>query len=437
MGFKSNPFKELVRQFHENEILTKGSSSFILQIAGSLLGYIFLLLVTRISGAEAWGIFVLCLAILNISSIFSRIGIDTAILKYISSFKQDIASSKAIYFKGLKIIVPLSLFCSWMLYYFSKDIAELFSDKLDLTSYLRIMSFGLLPFTIIYLNAQTFRGLKKIAHFAYFQYVAKFMYTILFFIFLVFCFDINFSVIYSFVFALFCVMIASTFSLKKLNKKSDIPHLITTKKLLSTSLPMMFSTSILLIMSWADSIIIGIFRSEFDVGVYNVAIKLAMVSSIVLTAVNSIVAPKLSSSFNNNKTLEFKKIVKDSTKIIFFSAFPIILFLFLFPEFLLSIFGEDFIIGKNALLILLVGQSVSVLSGSVGFILQMTGKEKIFQNVLFLALLVNIGLNILLIPTYGILGAAIASTISIVFWNLTSVMYIYKEHQVLTFFNFK
>jgi O-antigen/teichoic acid export membrane protein len=190
-------------------------------------------------------------------------------------------------------------------------------------------------------------------------------------------------------------------------------------------------------MSWADSIIIGIFRSEFDVGVYNVAIKLAMVSSIVLTAVNSIVAPKLSSSFNNNKTLEFKKIVKDSTKIIFFSAFPIILFLFLFPEFLLSIFGEDFIIGKNALLILLVGQSVSVMSGSVGFILQMTGKEKIFQNILFLALLVNIGLNILLIPTYGILGAAIASTISIVFWNLTSVAYIYKEHQVLTFFNFK
>ena len=104
---------------------------------------------------------------------------------------------------------------------------------------------------------------------------------------------------------------------------------------------------------------------------------------------------------------------------------------------MLSIFGEDFIIGKNALLILLIGQSVSVMSGSVGFILQMTGKEKIFQNILFLALLVNIGLNILLIPTYGILGAAIASTISIVFWNLTSVVYIYKEYQVLTFFNFK
>jgi O-antigen/teichoic acid export membrane protein len=432
-------FTNIYSKIKNNEIFNKSLSSFIFQIIGSLLGYIFLLLVTRISGAEAWGVFVLCLAILNISSIFSRIGIDTAILKYISSFKQDLASSKAIYFKGLKIIFPLSIFCSCMLYYFSKDIAELFSDKVDLTSYLRIMSFGILPFSIIYLNAQTFRGLKKIAHFAYFQYVAKFMYAILFFIFLVFCFDIdlNFSVIYSFVFALFCVMIASTFSLKKLNKKSNVLHLITTKKLLSTSFPMMFSTSILLIMSWADSIIIGIFRSEFDVGVYNVAIKLAMVSSIVLTAVNSIVAPKLSSSFNNNKTLEFKKIVKDSTKIIFFTAFPIILFLFLFPEFLLSIFGEDFIIGKNALLILLVGQSVSVVSGSVGFILQMTGKEKIFQNILFLALLVNIGLNILLIPTYGILGAAIASTIGIVFWNITSVVYIYKEHQVLTFFNFK
>ena len=68
---------------------------------------------------------------------------------------------------------------------------------------------------------------------------------------------------------------------------------------------------------------------------------------------------------------------------------------------------------------------------------QMTGREKLFQNILLLALAINIGLNILLIPTYGILGAAIASTTSIVFWNLTSVVYIYKEHQVLTFFNFK
>ena len=59
-------FNKKKKLFLENEILRKGSSAFIFKIIGSLLGYVFLLLVTRNAGAAAWGIFVLCLAILNI-----------------------------------------------------------------------------------------------------------------------------------------------------------------------------------------------------------------------------------------------------------------------------------------------------------------------------------------------------------------------------------
>ena len=86
---------------------------------------------------------------------------------------------------------------------------------------------------------------------------------------------------------------------------------------------------------------------------------------------------------------------------------------------------------------MLVGQIINAFSGSVGVIMQMTGRERLFQNILIVALIINIGMNFLLIPTYGIIGAAIASSASIVFWNLTSVAFIYKEHKVLTFFNFK
>ena len=212
---------------------------------------------------------------------------------------------------------------------------------------------------------------------------------------------------------------------------------ISSKELLKTAFPMMLSTSILLIMSWADSIIIGIFKTEAEIGIYNVSIKLAMISGIVLGAVNSIVAPKLSQTYNNGKKEEFKSIVKQSTRVIFFSSVPILIFLIAFPEFLLSFFGSEFIVGKTALYILLIGQIINAFSGSVGVIMQMTGKEKLFQNILILALFLNIGLNFLLIPNHGIEGAAIASSASIIFWNLTSVAYIYNQHQVLTFFYFK
>ena len=439
MELKSNSLKNVINKFKENEILSKGSTAFILKIIGSLLGYVFLILVTRNSGAEVWGVFALCLALLNITSIFSRMGIDIAVLKFISSFKDDIVKAKAIYLKGLKLVFPLSIFFTILLYFLSEFIAETIFNKNQLTFYIQLMSFAIIPFTIIYLNAQSFRGLKKISHFAFFQHVSKFLLAIIFFVGISFFTEIPIqeNTFYAFIGSLYCVMILSIVLLKQENISEKECSPISSKELLKTAFPMMLSTSILLIMSWADSIIIGIFKTEAEVGIYNVSIKLAMISGIVLGAVNSIVAPKLSQTYNNGKKEEFKSIVKQSTRVIFFSSVPILIFLIVFPEFLLSFFGSEFIVGKTALYILLIGQIINAFSGSVGVIMQMTGKEKLFQNLLILALFINIGLNFLLIPNYGIEGAAIASSASIIFWNLTSVGYIYKQHQVLTFFNFK
>jgi O-antigen/teichoic acid export membrane protein len=95
VGLKSNSLKKLINKFKGNEILIKGSSAFIFKIIGSLLGYVFLLLVTRTSGAEAWGIFALCMALLNITSILSRFGVDIALLRFVAlAFLPPTISSK-------------------------------------------------------------------------------------------------------------------------------------------------------------------------------------------------------------------------------------------------------------------------------------------------------------------------------------------------------
>ena len=432
--------KRLVYKFKENEILNKGSSAFVFKIIGSLLGYLFLLLATRNSGAEAWGVFALCLALLNITSILSRMGIDVAVLRFIASFKSEKAKAKSIYIKGFNFVFPLSICFTLLLFFFSEFIANTIFNKSQLTFYIQVIAFAILPFTIIYLNAQSFRGLKKISHFAFFQHVSKFLFAIIIFLGISFFTNISVerNIFYAFVAALYCVMIISTILLKKeLVVKKEEKSPISNKKLIRTAFPMMLSTSILLIMSWADSVIIGIFKAESEIGIYNVAIKLAMISGLVLGAINSIVAPKLSEAYNNGRKKEFALIVRQSTRVIFFSSLPILIFLIVFPEFLLSFFGSEFLIGKTTLYVLLVGQIINAFSGSVGVIMQMTGRERLFQNILIVALIINIGMNFLLIPTYGIIGAAIASSASIVFWNLTSVAFIYKEHKVLTFFNFK
>ena len=166
MELKNKFLEELYYKFKRNEILNKGSSAFILKIIGSLLGYI-LLLVTRTAGADTWGIFALCLALLNITSIFSRMGIDVATLKFIASFKYELAKTKAIYLKGLKVILPLSVMFSLLLFLLSDFISINIFQKSHLSSFIQLIALAVLPFTLIYFNAQSFRGLKMITHFAF------------------------------------------------------------------------------------------------------------------------------------------------------------------------------------------------------------------------------------------------------------------------------
>ena len=106
-------------------------------------------------------------------------------------------------------------------------------------------------------------------------------------------------------------------------------------------------------------------------------------------------------------------------------------------EFILSIFGYDFVTGKYALLILLFGQLVNVICGSVGYILMMTNKQKKLRNFVFYSAIINIILNFMLIPKYGIMGSAISSTISLSIWNLLSLSYIYKKYGFITTSVFK
>ena len=68
-----------------NEIIKKSSQSIFFRSVGSLFGYIFLILVTKELGAKNWGTIVLCMALLNISNIFARLGVDVYVLKFVSA----------------------------------------------------------------------------------------------------------------------------------------------------------------------------------------------------------------------------------------------------------------------------------------------------------------------------------------------------------------
>jgi len=197
---------------------------------------------------------------------------------------------------------------------------------------------------------------------------------------------------------------------------------------------MLLTSSMFLVMHWTDMIMLGMFRAESEVGVYSVVLKMATLASIPLFAINSIAAPKFAEFYRQRDMEGLGRFVRQSTKIVFWASFPFLLAYALFPLPILGVFGEGFGAGALALLLLAAGQFTYAISGSAGHLLNMTGRQNILQNIMFFATGINILLNIILIPDYGINGAALASLISMAFLNLASAAYIKRHFNIVTLY---
>ncbi len=440
---------KIQQDVHFAELIKGSGVSFVFQVLGIACGYVFTLLVTRNLGAKAWGIFTIAFTVLQITSVIGRLGMDTALLRFVAEYSSQ-KKWKLVqdaYLKALKLIVPFSLFLSLILFFLSPYIAKYVFHKNYLATSLRITSVVLVPFVLLFVNRECIRGLKRIKEYAFLNNVAvPFLASLFLLISFHFC-KRSFTPIIVYISSIFVSFLFSLFlwikNLKSvqfsvLNSsgtfKTYIPSAISYRSLLSVSIPMLLSASMFLIMQWTDTIMLGMFRSAQEVGVYNVAFKISMITSITLTAINTIAAPKFAEFWGRRDIKGLGKVAQQSTKLIFWTSFPVLLIFWLFPEYILSIFGEEFRVGSTVLRILTFGQFVNSISGSVGYILQMTGKQKVFQNIILCATIINIVLNYLLIPRIGIMGAAIASMISVVFWNISSVSYIMQKYKISTFY---
>jgi O-antigen/teichoic acid export membrane protein len=104
-----------------------------------------------------------------------------------------------------------------------------------------------------------------------------------------------------------------------------------------------------------------------------------------------------------------------------------------FSDFILGIFGDSFIQGKMAFIIITVGVFLNVITGNVDQILNMTNNQKVLRNCTIFGFALNVVLNYFLIPKYGIVGAAIASMFTNVIFNVTCLFFIKKRLGFYTF----
>lgn len=425
--------KKYIKDPHTKELVLKSSSFFFIKSFGALAGYLFTLFVARIYGAEVNGLLTISFSVFLIGAILPRLGFDINLVKTFSS--KSLGEAKHAYKKTISLSLLIALILSGIGYFFKGFIAEKFN--IESTNYILFGLISIPLWTAVLINTAVLRGMKRIVETSFLKNAGRFLFALILFglCYYVLGFKNQFVPGVVHTIGLFCL---STYSFvlvfKRLAKYKSIGSNFELKAYVKSSLPMLFSASLILFLSWTDTVFLGIFNPTEDVGIYNISLKIATLVGFSLQSLDSILAPKIAKAHSQDDKPTFEKLIKMAVRINFFFALFASLGLILFRNYILGFFGDEFLAGSGVLVILCVGQFVNALCGPTGVVFEMTGNQKIFRNLVFLAFIVNFGLDLVLIQPFGFYGAAISSIVSLSLWNLIGAIIAWRKFKVRIFY---
>ena len=388
------------------------------------------IIIARWYGAEMMGIVALLNSFLILATIFTVLGTNTSILRLVPEHLAKYSPSSAfkVYRKTQYFVVGVSLITGSILFFGSGFIAETIFSKPHLQFYFALGALSIILKSLMDLNTQAVRGVRLIRTFAFMQLLPHLSMLVILVIITIFFFHQD-NPIYALFLSFAITALAGVWIMDKVFKKKIAPkdplQPMPIKDILSISLPMLLTSTMAFVIGRTGVIILGMFRPEAEVGYFAVAVKLSSLTLFAISSVDSLAAPKFSELFHLGKMEDIFHIAKKSAKLIFWTTTPLLLILLIFGRAIISLlFGHNFMVAYWAMVLLVIGRFVSSISGSTAMFMNMTGHHKLFGNIMLIAAISNIILNLIFIPQMGFYGAALAAMICISFYNITPLIYI-------------
>jgi O-antigen/teichoic acid export membrane protein len=193
-------------------------------------------------------------------------------------------------------------------------------------------------------------------------------------------------------------------------------------RMLRFSLPQTLTTMLLYTILWTDTLLLGRLRTAAEVGVYTIAQRLLSPAQTISTATGQMFAPRIVVEDARGDRGTLGRMLKQVTYWNVALSLPVFAGLLLFAHPLLSLFGSAYAKGASALAILAAGQLLNAATGPLGQMINMSGRPylTLLNNAAVAA--VNVGACLVLIPRYGVTGAACSTTGAITLVNLIKLI---------------
>ena len=420
-------------------------NSFILVIGNLLFrvgGYVNRLLMSRMLGPEGYGLYGLTLPFQGIFQILSAGGLPPAISKYVAEYnaKDEKALTRQVIYTATKFMVLMAILLSIILLFSSDFIANEIFHKPLVVWPLRAVSL-ITPFSVIVGAMRgAFQGVYKNEYTIY-NRMAEQLATIVFAVVFVYCGLYAMGAVLGGAFGFIVSAITAVLLYKKyispmfssqdsldLSFKEELKLLW---MLICFAVPVAITALSEMAIYDVGTLVIGVFMLSTDVGFYNAADPISRVPLVISLSISTVLLPATAEAYvlKNQKLLQ--EYVVDCLRYCILTVIPMCVIISMFSMPIIQLlFGEVYTPGSGVLGILVIGMSFYSIYMISSSILQGTGNPRLPMYILLLGTVVNIALNAVFVNVMGIIGAAIATTITTGILMIVIMLFVIKTTKI-------
>lgn len=399
--------------------------------------FVIAFLLARVMGAEQFGLYSLALSAVAIVTTISLIGMDDAVLRNtaIHASQDDEQSLWGTLQLTFGFTLSMSIFLSALLFIFSDSIAIKFFSEPLLSPILRLVAV-IVPFmTMSEMLLFTSRGFKRMDYGVIAEDFVQLPVRVVL-IGILALFNLNaFTAMVTFgvgdlaASIVLVYFINKEFSLRRAfnDAKRDV------RGLLSFSFPFWFSDIINTVRNNIQVMLLGSLSTITSAGIFTIVDRVNLVSIITYRSIETSIRPIIAELQSKDAWQEVGRLYQTSTRWSLLVSIPMTLITILFSDRILLLFGEDFVDGRLALVVLASSEFIKVLTGMSGTIIDMSGLNRLKMINTIIQVVMAVGLNIYLIPRWGLMGAAVSVFIAIAVINLLRMLQVYVVYRLLPF----
>ena len=418
-------------------LIRAASGSFIIKLLNTVFTLLIAVVLARVLGADGFGVYAFCFSISQVLAVPAMLGMQQLVVREVSAYRtrEEYSLIRGLLRRSRQNVFLASLALMIVAGIIAFLVAE-YIDAMNLSAFW--MAMLLVPlFAFLRVHNSALRGFGRIIQGQLGRVLRPAFFLILIGV-LFFFFPSRLDPLH----ALSMHVIGATLALGILcyllqkalpfQTKISKPE-YRTRIWMKSAWPMLLAGGMQILNKETSVLMLGFLGTAEDVGFFRVAQRAAILIPFGLHAVNMALAPTASRLYTNGQIQLLQRVLTQSARAILAYALPVTLCLMIGSFWLVPlIFGSEFVPAIWPLIILCAGQLVNAGVGSVGIVLTMTQNERLTAKGVVIAAIVNLILNIILIPLWGTLGAAVATSISIILWNCLLALWLYQKLGVTT-----